>query len=808
MLTNEQIREIGKPRRLTATEIDNIVGVIDEPPAVDVNNRRVIMEAIRKYEREQLSLYKVTPFAIDDLKQIIYKRYKSSIYFPGEALGMITANAIGQPLMQLVLDAFHVSGSSSNVAVGYAAAKETLTATEKISNPSTTIRFKDIINLDTSLDFREKYVNITVESLVKLDLLASPRDILGESYPWWYQNFELFFGIVPFNTPYMLRLVLNVVKMAKHNITPLDVLNAVQNNEFQRNDTIKAIISPIIKESHTDDNGKPFPMTMCYLDIYPVKDKVLSISELNIGEQTSPDQILMFFLSKNVYNNLNKVKIKGMDNVMDIFPVEMMIYAIVYSIYDMDNKQWLIEFNQEVMWKTGITPFQLKELLKYMKIEIVDDTRYDSSMFMMTKVTYKPDNYDAIMETPADQVVDNLSPKQIYNYYLKFDRDNKRDYENEQRRKNIEEGKNELILRPSSDFENVAVTYYVNTLGNDLRETFRIPEVDPYHTYSNNMHEILAMLGIEATRTYLVDILNKIFTNSDQYIDPHHILLIADVMTHQGVIIKYTFVGSAPLNAGPLARAAFQRAQPTLTAAAAMGTFERTSDVISVSTFIGQIPNYGTVMYPEQISAEKRQEYERKYGKPSKPVVGGPKPSVTDVMSSLSQLNNDEFTEDVVVNPSFPDGDGLIDDNNPHSKTDDFQSTLMALRRDAGDIREMVNTSTIGGLQSLDEPNLSLFPSPTVSNAVVAAAQTNMANTDIAPEFNINALRTGVARPGQIPDLLPVDSKPEVKPAVTWADASSVQPILPDQAMFIGENEFVDNLLREGATIDISQYHV
>jgi hypothetical protein len=35
-------------------------------------------------------------------------------------------------------------------------------------------------------------------------------------------------------------------------------------------------------------------------------------------------------------------------------------------------------------------------------------------------------------------------------------------------------------------------------------EVIKLPEVDPYYTYSNDYYEISSILGIEATRTLLI----------------------------------------------------------------------------------------------------------------------------------------------------------------------------------------------------------------------------------------------------------------------------------------------------------------
>ena len=74
------------------------------------------------------------------LEQIKLK-YKQSIIQPGEMVGLIAAQSIGEPTTQMTLNTFHFAGisSKSNVTRGVPRIEELLSLTDKLKNPSLTI---------------------------------------------------------------------------------------------------------------------------------------------------------------------------------------------------------------------------------------------------------------------------------------------------------------------------------------------------------------------------------------------------------------------------------------------------------------------------------------------------------------------------------------------------------------------------------------------------------------------------------------------------------------------------------------------
>ena len=83
--------------------------------------------------------------ALQLLLEAIVFQYKKAIVAPGEMVGMIAAQSIGEPTTQMTLNTFHFAGvaSKSNVTRGVPRVEEILSLTENTKNPSVTIYLKD-----------------------------------------------------------------------------------------------------------------------------------------------------------------------------------------------------------------------------------------------------------------------------------------------------------------------------------------------------------------------------------------------------------------------------------------------------------------------------------------------------------------------------------------------------------------------------------------------------------------------------------------------------------------------------------------
>lgn len=109
--------------------------------------------------------------ALHVLLDTIYLKFKQAIVHPGEMVGVIAAQSVGEPTTQLTLNTFHNVGvaSKSNVTRGVPRIEEILRLTKNPKNPSLTICLKplDSLNQDRAMKYATMIEHTRLQDIVK-----------------------------------------------------------------------------------------------------------------------------------------------------------------------------------------------------------------------------------------------------------------------------------------------------------------------------------------------------------------------------------------------------------------------------------------------------------------------------------------------------------------------------------------------------------------------------------------------------------------------------------------------------------------
>ncbi len=100
--------------------------------------------------------------------------------------------------------------------------------------------------------------------------------------------------------------------------------------------------------------------------------------------------------------------------------------------------------------------------------------------------------------------------------------------------------------------------FVIVTSGINLKEIIKQDYVDPSRCFSNDLHEIKSVLGIEAARQTIINELTTIMDVQGLNVDIRHIMLVADVMCASGGIMGITRYGVVSRKSSVLARASFE----------------------------------------------------------------------------------------------------------------------------------------------------------------------------------------------------------------------------------------------------------
>jgi DNA-directed RNA polymerase subunit A' len=121
--------------------------------------------------------------------------------------------------------------------------------------------------------------------------------------------------------------------------------------------------------------------------------------------------------------------------------------------------------------------------------------------------------------------------------------------------------------------------WFIQTAGSNLGKVILVQGVDAARVYTNNVHEVAQVLGIEAARSTLVREVMSTLDEQGLEVDIRHIFLVADLMTSKGFIQQIGRHGIAGAKSSVLARAAFEITVPTLAEAAVKGETEELKGV-------------------------------------------------------------------------------------------------------------------------------------------------------------------------------------------------------------------------------------
>ncbi|MEK6900887.1 MAG: DNA-directed RNA polymerase subunit A'' [Nanoarchaeota archaeon] len=135
--------------------------------------------------------------------------------------------------------------------------------------------------------------------------------------------------------------------------------------------------------------------------------------------------------------------------------------------------------------------------------------------------------------------------------------------------------------------------YVILTSGTNLKDVLEREEIDPGRTFSNDIHEIYMVLGIEAARQAIINEVYRVIEAKGLNINIRHIMLVADIMCASGEVKGITRYGVVSEKASVLARASFETPIKHLVNAALEGEVDRLTSVVE-NVMINQPVPLGT----------------------------------------------------------------------------------------------------------------------------------------------------------------------------------------------------------------------
>jgi DNA-directed RNA polymerase I subunit RPA1 len=215
--------------------------------------------ALRKVDKSKPRIFK-TKFS-----KLVSLKYIHSLVQPGEAVGIIASQSIGEPSTQMTLNTFHLAGHGSvNVTLGIPRLREILmTAAAKIQTPTMTVpfngpeeeakRFKSHIQ---KISFKDLVKNVEMNESIcpKNNIRTYTVKIIFEKKNYIENEIGISWDYIDSKVKELL--VPNIDNAISLKIKKSDVKAAVEIKQFEQTPDLPQAVKPKRSEKHEEDRLK------------------------------------------------------------------------------------------------------------------------------------------------------------------------------------------------------------------------------------------------------------------------------------------------------------------------------------------------------------------------------------------------------------------------------------------------------------------------------------------------------------------------------------------------------------------------
>ena len=351
--------------------------------------------------KELLMVRRFNRKAIVLLMETLVLNYHKALVHPGEMVGMVSAQSIGEPTTQMTLNTFHFAGvaSKSNVTRGVPRIEEILSLSENPKQPSTTIYLK--ANEQTKLERAQeikyaleytsirdvtKSVSICFDPKPATTLIDADKTLIDE-----YMQFTKIMTECGANaqelsngdeySKWIIRIELSKEEMMDRNVTMDDIHFAITNS-------LKNQVECVFSDLNADN---------LVFRIRLVNSKALLASKKKSLDQT--DEIYMLKnLQENILKNIILKGIKGIPKII--------IRTIKNYMVEKDGN-----FIPEDIWVLDTVGSNLKEILS---IDYIDTERTYSNDI---QEVYRTLGIEAARQCIYNELAEAFSDTTYINYH-------------------------------------------------------------------------------------------------------------------------------------------------------------------------------------------------------------------------------------------------------------------------------------------------------------------------------------------------------------------------------------------------------
>jgi len=127
-----------------------------------------------------LTKHTCSPPVLQHIVEILMKRWHRSIVAPGEMVGTIAAQSVGEPTTQLTLNTFHQAGNSAkNVTLGVPRFEELINASKKMKTPVLTVHSGTVLRPENAWKLKTEIQKTTLKHIIVLHDFKNDAEIIS-----------------------------------------------------------------------------------------------------------------------------------------------------------------------------------------------------------------------------------------------------------------------------------------------------------------------------------------------------------------------------------------------------------------------------------------------------------------------------------------------------------------------------------------------------------------------------------------------------------------------------------------------------
>jgi DNA-directed RNA polymerase beta' subunit len=334
------------------------------------------------------------------LLETIVLKYKQAIVHPGEMVGVIAGQSIGEPTTQLTLNTFHHSGvaSKSNVTRGVPRIEEILRLTKNPKNPSLTVHLKplDELEQEKAIQYANMMEHTKLVDVVKsLQICFDPQEestlieadkLLMEQY-YEFENMvkecnEQEDGNVEIvKSKWIIRMEMDAEVLLDKNITMDDIHFAIKNSHYGND------ITCVYSDYNSDKLVFRIRMNS---NVFKSK-KSKGFSEKGITD--SLDQSDDIYLLKNFQDSLlNNIVLRGVNGIENVIPRKLQNMIVKEEGKYVKKDVWILDTTGSNLMETLAIDFidnkrtysnDIKEVFDVLGIEAARQVLYNEFVDVM-----------------------------------------------------------------------------------------------------------------------------------------------------------------------------------------------------------------------------------------------------------------------------------------------------------------------------------------------------------------------------------------------------------------------------------------